>query len=115
MSDQPGGLVHHDPVGAFGHDAEFHGFGREGASVGRGLGPDGQDVARTDRLPDFAGRAVDQHVAGLDPPLQSVAGMVGQQACQHLVQPVGARGGRHGYKLRLPPRGIGVFVGVFVG
>jgi hypothetical protein len=59
-------------------------------------------------LPDLAGRAVHMDIAGLDPALQPAAGMIGQQPRQHLVQPVGPRTVRHGYKLRFTP---GIFVG----
>ncbi len=116
VGDQARRLVDDDPVRAFRDHAELNGFGREGQRVGRGLGPDGEFVAGADRLADLAWRPIDQDVAGFDPALQAVAGMVGQEAGQNLVEPVGARGGRHGYKLRLPAAGfVEIFVGAIVG
>ncbi|KAG1530705.1 hypothetical protein G6F50_017136 [Rhizopus delemar] len=35
MGDEPRGLAHHDPLGAFVHHEEFNGLGREGARIGR--------------------------------------------------------------------------------
>ncbi|CFO01623.1 Uncharacterised protein [Bordetella pertussis] len=88
MRHQPRRLVHHDPIGAFGHHVESHRFGRESPAFRGRLLPDRQDVAGADRLAHLGLGAVYQNVTGLDPALQPAARMARQQPRQHLVQAV---------------------------